>query len=170
MKTRELVTMAFLTAIMFVGQVGMAFLPNIEIVSLLVILYTQLYRKKVFLIIYLFAFLEGVIYGFGIWWINYLYIWSILAVVVLLVPKKQPVPVWAVISGIYGLSYGFLCAIPYYITGGAGAGFSYWVTGIPFDILHCVGNVGVTLVLYKPVSAILRRMTDLQRTGMKNNF
>ena len=51
--------MAFLTAIMFVGQVGMAFLPNIEIVSLLVILYTQLYRKKVFLIIYLFAFLEG---------------------------------------------------------------------------------------------------------------
>ncbi|MEE0421061.1 MAG: hypothetical protein UDG86_13545 [Lachnospiraceae bacterium] len=170
MKTRELVTMAFLTAIMFVGQVGMAFLPNIEIVSLLVILYTQLYRKKVFLIIYLFAFLEGVIYGFGIWWINYLYIWSILAVVVLLVPKKQPVPVWAVISGIYGLSYGFLCAIPYYITGGAGAGFSYWVTGIPFDILHCVGNVGVTLVLYKPVSAILRRLTDLQRTGMKNNF
>ncbi len=162
--------MAFLTAIMFVGQVGMAFLPNIEIVSLLVILYTQLYRKKVFLIIYLFAFLEGVIYGFGIWWINYLYIWSILAVVVLLVPKKQPVPVWAVISGIYGLSYGFLCAIPYYITGGAGAGFSYWVTGIPFDILHCVGNVGVTLVLYKPVSAILRRLTDLQRTGMKNNF
>ena len=170
MKTRELVTMAFLTAIMFVGQVGMAFLPNIEIVSLLVILYTQLYRKKVFLIIYLFAFLEGVIYGFGIWWINYLYIWSILAVVVLLVPKKQPVPVWAVISGIYGLSYGFLCAIPYYITGGAGAGFSYWVTGIPFDILHCVGNVGVTLVLYKPVSAILRRLTDLKRTGMKNNF
>lgn len=170
MKTRELVTMAFLTAIMFVGQVGMAFLPNIEIVSLLVILYTQLYRKKVFLIIYLFAFLEGAIYGFGIWWINYLYIWSILAVVVLLVPKKQPVPVWAVISGIYGLSYGFLCAIPYYITGGAGAGFSYWVTGIPFDILHCVGNVGVTLVLYKPVSAILRRLTDLQRTGMKNNF
>lgn len=162
--------MAFLTAIMFVGQVGMAFLPNIEIVSLLVILYTQLYRKKVFLIIYLFAFLEGAIYGFGIWWINYLYIWSILAVVVLLVPKKQPVPVWAVISGIYGLSYGFLCAIPYYITGGAGAGFSYWVTGIPFDILHCVGNVGVTLVLYKPVSAILRRLTDLQRTGMKNNF
>ena len=170
MKTRELVTMAFLTAIMFVGQVGMAFLPNIEIVSLLVILYTQLYRKKVFLIIYLFAFLEGAIYGFGIWWINYLYIWSILAVVVLLVPKKQPVPVWAVISGIYGLSYGFLCAIPYYITGGAGAGFSYWVTGIPFDILHCVGNVGVTLVLYKPVSAILRRLTDLQRTDMKNNF
>ena len=170
MKTRELVTMAFLTAIMFVGQVGMAFLPNIEIVSLLVILYTQLYRKKVFLIIYLFAFLEGAIYGFGIWWINYLYIWSILAVVVLLVPKKQPVPVWAVISGIYGLSYGFLCAIPYYITGGAGAGFSYWVTGIPFDILHCVGNVGVTLVLYNPVSAILRRLTDLQRTGMKNNF
>ena len=165
MKTRELVTMAFLTAIMFVGQVGMAFLPNIEIVSLLVILYTQLYRKKVFLIIYLFAFLEGAVYGFGIWWINYLYIWSLLAGVVLLVPRKQPVFVWAIISGVYGLTYGFLCAIPYFMAGGAGAGFSYWITGIPFDILHCVGNVGVTLLLYKPAFAVLNKLVEMQKTG-----
>ena len=42
-RTRELVTMALLTALMFVGQVGMSFLPNIEVVSLLVIVYTQVY-------------------------------------------------------------------------------------------------------------------------------
>ena len=40
--------MAMLTAILFLGQVCMAFLPNIEVVTLLVILYTQVYRKKVF--------------------------------------------------------------------------------------------------------------------------
>ena len=58
--------MAMLTAILFLGQVCMAFLPNIEVVTLLVILYTQVYKKKVFFIIYAFALLEGVFYGFGI--------------------------------------------------------------------------------------------------------
>lgn len=44
--------MAFLTVLLYVGQVGMSFLPNIEIVSFLVILYTRFYKKKVFFIIY----------------------------------------------------------------------------------------------------------------------
>lgn len=60
MKTRSLVIMAMLTAILFAGQVCMAAFPNIEIVTLLVILYTQVYRKRVFFIIYAFALLEGV--------------------------------------------------------------------------------------------------------------
>ena len=71
-RTRELVTMALLTALMFVGQVGMSFLPNIEVVSLLVIVYTQVYKKKVFFIIYAFAILEGLAWGFGVWWFGYL--------------------------------------------------------------------------------------------------
>ena len=65
-KVKDMVILAFLTAILLVGQVGMAFLQNIEVVSLLIIIYTLLFRKKVFYIIYIFAFLEGMIYGFGI--------------------------------------------------------------------------------------------------------
>ena len=34
--TTELVSMALLSAILLIGQVGMSYLPNIEIVSLLV--------------------------------------------------------------------------------------------------------------------------------------
>ena len=87
--TTELVSMALLSAILLIGQVGMSYLPNIEIVSLLVYIYTQIYRKKAFLIIYVFVFLEGCIYGFGLWWFGYLYIWSILALYVIF-SKKQP--------------------------------------------------------------------------------
>ena len=29
--------------------------------------------------------------------------------------------------------------------------FSYFITGIPFDIRHCVGNFVLTLVLYRPL-------------------
>lgn len=157
MKTKDLVIMALMTAILFIGQVGMQFLPNIEIVTLLVILFTQAYGKKVFFIIYTFAFLEGIFYGFGIWWINYLYVWTVLAIIVLMIRTSSTI-MWSIISGIYGLAFGFLCAIPYFIAGGAAAGMAYWGAGLYFDILHCIGNVAVCLLLYKPLHYVLTKL------------
>ena len=163
MKTKDLVVMAMLTGIIFAAQIAMASLPNIEIVTLLVILYTQLYRKRVFFIIYAFIGLEGLFYGFGIWWLNYLYIWTLLALLVLLLGKRQHSPVfWAIVSGAYGLCYGMLCAIPYFIAGGLGGGMAYWIAGIPYDVLHCVGNSVICLLLYRPLYHV---MTQVLRTG-----
>ncbi len=157
--TEELVSMALLGAILLIGQVGMSYLPNIEIVSLLIYIYTQVYRKKVFLIIYVFVILEGCIYGFGLWWFGYLYIWSILALIVLLNKKQQTsVITTSAILGAYGLSFGFLYSIPYFLAGGWAAGFSYWVSGIPFDLLHCGGNVAVSLVCYRPLCTLIGKL------------
>ena len=151
--------MGFLSAILLIGQVGMSYLPNIEIVSLLIYIYTQVYRKKVFFIIYVFVFLEGCIYGFGIWWFGYLYIWSVLALIVLWNGRQQTsVIMTAVILGAYGLSFGMLYALPYFIAGGWAAGFSYWVSGIPFDLLHCAGNVAVSLICYRPLRTLLGKL------------
>lgn len=151
--------MGFLSAILLIGQVGMSYLPNIEIVSLLIYIYTQVYRKKVFFIIYVFVFLEGCIYGFGLWWFGYLYIWSVLALIVLWSGRQQTsVIMTAVILGAYGLSFGMLYALPYFIAGGWATGFSYWVSGIPFDLLHCAGNVAVSLICYRPLRTLLGKL------------
>ena len=156
---KELVSLGFLSAILLIGQVGMSYLPNIEIVSLLIYIYTQVYRKKVFFIIYVFVFLEGCIYGFGLWWFGYLYIWSVLALIVLRSGRQQTsVIMTAVILGAYGLSFGMLYALPYFIAGGWAAGFSYWVSGIPFDLLHCAGNVAVSLICYRPLRTLLGKL------------
>lgn len=88
MKTREIVTMGILSAILLAAQVSLGFLPNIELVTLLLIVYTLVLKKKVFFVIYVFVLLEGMIYGFGLWWINYLYVWSVQAVITLLFRKK----------------------------------------------------------------------------------
>lgn len=45
----EIVSMGIMTAILFAAQVLMGFLPNIEIVSLLIVLYAMVYGKKYFL-------------------------------------------------------------------------------------------------------------------------
>lgn len=159
--TKELVIMAFSGAILLAGQVTMAALPNIEIVSLLIYIYTQVYQKKVFFIIYVFVILEGLLYGFGIWWFGYLYVWSILAFLVLRIKETQQgksVLLCCVVLGAYGLVYGFLFAIPYFVVSGVEAGMAYWIAGIPFDILHCLGNVAVALVLYKPLYTVISKL------------
>lgn len=162
-KVQMLVTMGFLSAILVLGQLGMSFLPNIEPVTPLIIIYTLVYRKQVFPIIYTFVLLEGLVFGFGIWWISYLYIWSILALIVLMLPKDTPPVIWSVTAGAFGLLFGALCAIPYFFSGGPGAAFAYWAAGIPYDILHCAGNFTLTLILFKPLSRLLKKLRNSQQ-------
>ncbi len=156
-KVTDIVTLGLLSAILLLGQLGMAFLPNIEPVTVLLIIYTLAYKKKVFFIIYAFVLMEGLIFGFGIWWISYLYIWSILALIVLIFRKNDSVIIWAVTAGAFGLLFGALCAIPYLISGGPGAALAYWAAGIPYDILHCAGNFVLTLILFRPASYIINK-------------
>ena len=156
-KAKEIVIMGMMTAASFASQIAMSFLPNIEIVTLLFILYTLLLGKKVFLVIYAFVLLEGIFYGFGLWWLNYLYIWTILAIVVLIFRNQQSVWFWSIVSGFYGLSYGALCSIIYHFIGGINTAFAYWVSGLGFDVIHCIGNVVVCLILYKPLRYVLEK-------------
>ena len=154
---RSLAWMGLLTALLFAGQVVMSFLPNLEIVSLLIILYTIFFGKKVFWMIYGFVLLEGFLYGFGMWWFQYLYLWSILAVVALFFRSNTSPLFWSILSGFFGLSFGALCTLPYLIAGSPAAAFSYWVSGLWFDLIHCIGNVVLCLVLFKPLYALLQK-------------
>lgn len=162
MKVKELVIFSFLIAILFVGQVALAPIPNVEIVSLLVVIYTKVFGKKVFIIIYGFVLLEGLMYGFGIWWMMYLYIWSILAIVVLCFRKQNSAVWWAIIAGIFGFIFGALCSIPYFFISGVHGAMAYWISGIPFDLIHGVSNIIVVLVLYKPLYGLLDQLTRNQ--------
>lgn len=161
-KATNLATMGMLSALLVTGQLGMAFLPNIEPVTFLIIVYTLVYQKRVFPVIYAFVLVEGLIFGFGIWWGSYLYIWSILAVITLFLRKNDSAVLWAVVAGAFGLLFGALCAIPYLISGGIGAAVAYWTAGIPYDIIHCAGNFAITLVLYRPVLKVLKKLRAVQ--------
>ena len=158
---KELVLIALLSALLLVAQVGLAFLPNIEVVSLLVILYTLFFKKKTLYIIYIFALLEGLIYGFGIWWLMYLYVWTILwGITVLLKSEKSPV-IWAFISGFFGLFFGTLCSVPYFITGGVSMGISWIIAGLQMDIIHGISNFVVTLLLFQPLYTAFQKVYHL---------
>lgn len=155
---KELVLISLLSALLIVVQVGLAFLPNIELVSLLIILYTLFFKKKTLYIIYIFAILEGLIYGFGIWWFMYLYVWTILwGITCFFKEEKNPV-IWAFISGFFGLFFGTLCSVPYFISGGVGLGLSWIASGLMMDIIHGIGNFFVALLLFKPLHTAFQKV------------
>lgn len=160
-QSRRVVLCAMLAAIMTALQAAMAALPNIEPVSLLILVYALVFGRDVFYIIYTFVLLEGLLYGFQLWWATYLYIWSLWALAVLLIGRRKDCGplLWAAASGAFGLSFGALDAIPY-LAGGPMAAFSRWAAGIPFDLVHCAGNFCLALALEGPLYQLLAKLRD----------
>lgn len=175
MRIKDIVIIGMLGALLISVQVGLAFLPNIELVSLLIVVYSTVLHKKTVYIIIVFIFLEGLFYGFGLWWINYLYIWFLLYLVSMIFRKERSPFIWALISGVFGLSFGAFCAIPYFFIGsvngsyvsGFQMAFAYWISGIPFDITHGIANFVIALILFKPLYTILNLLYKTDHSLIK---
>ena len=142
-------------ALMFVLKLVLAFLPNIHIGAVLIVITAVYFGWRSLYSVAIYVLLEGLAYGFGIWWISYLYAWPLLAVICVLMRKNESPFMWAIVAAVFGLSFGALCAIPYLFIGGGSMALAYWVNGIPFDLLHCAGNFVLTFVLFKPLTKAL---------------
>lgn len=159
----DIALVALMVAVIEVFKFTMMGLPNIELTSFWLILFSKNFGRKVYFVVPVFTLIEGVIFGFNLWWISYLYVWPLLVLVTRVFRKNDTALTWAVISGVFGLFFGALCAIPYAFTGtdltsGLNIAFSWWVAGIPWDIAHCIGNFVLTLLLYKPLSKIMLKV------------
>ncbi len=154
---REIVILAMMAALMMGGKVVMASLPNIEPVSLLIIVGTLVFGKKYLCSVVIYVVLEGLIYGFGLWWFCYLYVWPVLLIATLIFKRFRSYAVLTVMSAVFGLAFGALCAIFFAVACGPFSGFSSWVAGIPYDVAHCVGNGVLAAALLRPLHKLLAR-------------
>lgn len=147
-----------LGALTFGLKMAMSWLPNIEPVSLLVMLYAVIFGRKSLYPIYLYVVLEILFFGIQLWTINYLYVWVLLALAAWLLRRTESPLAWAMLSGSFGLLFGLLCTPVYLFTGGFGFAVSWWISGIPYDLLHCAGNFVMTLVLFIPLRNLLTKL------------
>ena len=148
--------MGVMAAGLEVAKLALAFLPNIELVSLLLILYALTVGYRSLYVVAAFILIEGLLYGFGIWWVFYLYVWPLLILLTICFRKQDSVLFWAIFSGIYGLLFGLLYAVSFLFSGGPYMVFAQWVSGIPFDITHGISNFVICLVLMKPLRQVLK--------------
>lgn len=159
---------ALFGALLVASKEILAAVPGIELVSLLIIVWTRVFRTGAVPGIAVFIVLEGALYGFGLWWTMYLYIWYILWAAVMLIPPARHAPTpkrrvlaalgWAVLSGVYGLCFGALTAIPYFFRGGPATAFAYWLAGLSYDAAHGAGNFAAALVLSVPLIGLFTRL------------
>lgn len=155
---REVVLFGVLGALTFAAKYAMSFLPNIEPVSLMVMLFAVVFGRKWVYPVYLYVAMEILFYGISLWNINYLYIWAVLALAAGCMKKMQHPLGWAILSGAFGLLFGALCGIVDIFIGGFGYALTKWISGIPFDIAHCAGNFVIALLLFVPMRRLLEKL------------
>ena len=158
---RDITIMALMVAIIEVSKVALAQVPNVELTSFWIIMFTLYFGPRIFYVVPVFILIEGLMYGFGLWWIMYLYAWPLLAVAVLLLRKMNTAWDWSFVSGLFGLLFGFLCAIPYIFTSGFAGAVAWWIAGIPWDLVHGIANFIIMLVLYKPMKLVMAKMQNM---------
>ena len=154
---RETVLFSILGAMTFSAKYVMSFLPNVEPSSLMIMLFAVVFGKKWVYPTYLYVAMEILFYGINLWSINYLYIWAILAMAAYSLRNMRSALGWAMLSGIFGLFFGVLCGIVDVFIGGFQYAVTKWISGIPFDISHCIGNFFIALVMFNPLRKLLEQ-------------
>ncbi len=162
-RIRAMVIYAMWGALMFGSTFVMKGLANIHLLALFIIVTTRVYRFGALIPLYVYVFLEGVVQGFHPWWIPYLYVWTVLWALTMLLPKRLPDGVAAVCYCALGLVHGLFFEVlwvPFYMTF-EGLTFDMALVrlayGVPFSITHGVGNV-VSCTLAIPLIRLIRRL------------
>ncbi|MEG2544731.1 MAG: hypothetical protein RR986_08465 [Longicatena sp.] len=150
---RNLVFYAMCAAIVVISKELLAFLPNIELVSFLLILFALNFEwKGSIFIAFIFCFLQSVLYGVGLWTPMYFIVWPLLVIVVASLKKYLTnYARTALFSALFGLMFGFLFSIPYFMVS-IRTGWIYFIKGIPFDLIHCFGNYIIMALLFDKAS------------------
>lgn len=148
---------ALMGALIFAAQIALASVPNIELVTLLIVVFTRNRGKEGIAACFVYVFLTSLIWGFGLWWATYMVVWPLFALVVYKIRRLDSWLIWAVIDGAFGLCFGAIFAVPYIFVSPAYA-LSYWISGIPFDVAHCIGNFMAAAVLGETLDLCMKRI------------
>lgn len=167
---RETVVFGMLGAVMYASKLIMEALPNVHLLGVFVVAFTVVYRRKALYPIYIYVFLNGIFGGFSAWWLPYLYIWTILWGVVMLLPKKMPKKlcpiVYMTVCAVHGFLYGLLYAPAQAVMFGLSfKGMLAWIiAGLPFDCIHGVSNFFCG-ILIMPIIMVLR-LAEGEKSGL----
>ncbi len=162
MRVRTLSAMALMGTLMVVCQVALRFLPNIELVSFLIILSSLAFGWQTMWAVIVFVFAQGLLYGFlPSWWVGYLLIWPGLCACTMLFRKSLSKNLnRALFSGAFGLCFGLLYTVGQIPFLGLYGALGYWVAGFPFDALHMIGNYFLMLLLGERMLALMMQQRN----------
>lgn len=166
LKIKEIAIFGMLGALMYISKIVMDPFPNMHLLGVFTVAFTVVYRKKALFPIYIFVFITGIFSGFAIWWIPYLYIWTVLWGAVMLLPKNMPKKIapiiYIIVCSLHGVLYGVIYAPSQALLFGLDFnGMIAWIiSGFYFDLIHGLSNLCLG-VLIMPIVAALNKTQKL---------
>lgn len=162
---RVAVMSGLLTALKF----ALSFIPNVEIVTLLILVYASAFGSRYTIPATLvFCAVEVAIYGVGSWALLYFVFWPLLALSACLLLKSKKTIVAVSLAFVSSVVFGVLsaCCDTLFNIGFVPAGrlgvywVAYYLRGVVFDIVHTVSNTIVVALLYRPMLIVVQRTSN----------
>lgn len=160
---RELCIFSMLGAVLFASKIILEWAPNIHLLGMFIMVYTLTYRGKALIPIYIYVLINGIYAGFAAWWVPYLYVWTVLWGLTMLLPKKMPkgvcMVVYPIVCALHGLAFGIIYAPAQALM----FGFNFkqmlaWIaSGFYFDMIHGISNFAMGFLVY-PLTMLLKKL------------
>lgn len=166
---QRIALLGLLTALCYVSRVIFQFLPNVQPVTvILIILVLKMTVVDSWIVAILSILISNIQLGMGVWTIAQIVSFSILVGTTGLLIKpfinQIPFVVMVLFAGLTGYLYGFIISAVQAPFFGIQNFWAYYLAGLPFDTMHALGNA-VFYVLLAPVLGSI-----LDRFDVKNRF
>lgn len=155
---RRIVILAFSASLVFVSKIALVSIPNVELVTFLLIIFTLSYSlEEALLISTVYTIVEIFLWGLT----EQFYIWTLIVLLTFVFKRifKDNFILWALFSGLLGMSFGFLSSLSIFVTTDYNHARNYFILGLWFDVVHMIGNYFLMLFLgelaYKKLRILL---------------
>ena len=154
--TKSIALIGVMAATVECGKLALAYIPNVEVVSLLLALYGYVFGWMGVVCAFVFVLAEVLVWGVGSWIISYLIYWPILAFVFMVLSKIGVRNRWilTLVIGVLTLLFGALTSL---VDGIVLFGFNesfiksialYYLRGIPFYLTQLACNIALFLTVF----------------------
>ncbi|PQZ40007.1 ECF transporter S component [Bacillus sp. MYb209] len=160
---KSIVIIAMMVSLTVVGRMMFTFIPNVQPVTTLIIIITLVMGIQYGVVVgVLSILLSNLVLGLGLWTIpqiiGYLVINLLTGFIIRPLFEKIPHILLSIYAAFIGMLYGFilsLCQVPIY---GLKYFWMYYITGIPFDMYHALGNFCFYFILAPVLIPLLYKL------------
>jgi len=167
--TKDIVLTALAAALLSAGKQALASIPNVEVVTLLIMLYAACFKPQIaFIATAVFIVIECFIWGIHTWVLAYVIHWNFVAFATFLLARVFKVRnryIYLAFTILVTAAFGVLTTLIDSIIGAGRTGRSFalifsvtYMRGIYFYIVHVVGNAAFNITLFAPMRDLLDKL------------
>ena len=167
--TKDIVLTALVAALLSAGKQALAAIPNVEVVTLLIMLYAACLKPQIaFIATGVFIVIECFSWGIHTWVLAYVIHWNFVAFMTFLLARVFKLKnrfIYLAFTIVVTIAFGVLTTAidAFFAVARVNTSFGYafsviYMRGIYFYIVHVVGNAAFNIVLFAPMRMLLDKL------------